>query len=91
MSIPKPLNTEYNTEYFRKYLISAGFISNIVLKVVTSAKMSVAFLLVGFLSPGNSLLIFDLFSSSSSSSLSSLNLLWIFWAPNIDLELDLKG
>ena len=67
------------------------FMSNFVHlgKVFTSAKMSVAFLLVGFLSSGNSPLAFDLFSSSvSSSSLSSLNLLWIFWAPNIDLELD---
>ena len=58
-------------------------------KVVTSAKMSVAFLLVGFVSSGNSLLSFDLFSSSSSSSsLSSLSLLWIFWFPNIDLGLN---
>ena len=53
--------------------------------------MSVAFLLAVFLSPGNSLLVFDLLSSSSSSSsLSSLNLLWIFWAPNIDLPLNIK-
>ena len=52
------------------------------LEMLTSARISVAFLLVG-------LLTWDvgLPSSSSSLSLLSLNLFWILWAPKYVLKL----
>ena len=62
-------------------LILSRFQGNIFLEMLTSARISVAFLLVGLLTGDVSLS-----PSSSSLSLPSLNLFSILWAPKYVLK-----